>query len=223
MLVNEIFKSIEGEGARAGHPCVFVRFQGCNLNCSYCDTAYAHSQGDVCEFEEMTPYAILARVKELSPDGGLITLTGGEPLLQDYEEMNILVQLLKNAGFWINFETNGSIRIDRDRFNNYDVMYTMDVKCPSSGVSNFMCWPNLESLGACDVAKFVVGSQKDLMFMKDILDSGVLKYVQTSVSPVFGKIEPKEIVEFLLEHHMDNVRMQLQMHKFIWEPSKRGV
>lgn len=223
MLVNEIFKSIEGEGIRAGYPCVFVRFQGCNLNCSYCDTAYAHSQGDLQEFDEMTPYTILARAKELSPDGGLITLTGGEPLLQDYEEMNILVQLLQNAGFWINFETNGSIEIGGCRFNNCGIMYTMDVKCPSSGVSHLMYLPNLERLGAGDVVKFVVGSQEDLMFMKDIVDSGALTLVDIFVSPVFGKIEPGEIVAFLLEHHLDNVRMQLQMHKFIWDPNKRGV
>lgn len=228
MNVNEIFHSIEGEGIRAGMPCVFVRFNGCNLNCSYCDTKYA--QSFEAEGTMMTPAEIASKVLEFGCP--LVTLTGGEPLIQ--KGIEELVQKLLDLGLHVNIETNGSVdptkllaHLSTPRCSS-DLIITMDYKSISSGCNSSMNLSNFLALKCYDVVKFVVGSREDLedaarviaaiRIAKGMFDSPLVFF-----SPVFGAIEPSEIVEFLKERRLEDCRMQLQLHKFIWDPEKRGV
>ena len=213
MKVVEIFKSIDGEGIRAGFPVTFIRLAGCNLNCSYCDSLYACDWKDE-DVTEMTPQEIFKNVYQKG--NKRITLTGGEPLIHD--DVDCLIDILTRRGFEVNIETNGSV--DITRYLERNIIVTMDYKCPSSNMTELMLLENLESLRKKDVLKFVVGSKQDLDCCRDII-----KYTdaQIFISPVFGKIEPKEIVEYMIEHDMQDCRIQLQLHKFIWEPDKRGV
>lgn len=211
MKVVEIFKSIDGEGIRAGYPVTFIRLEGCNLRCSYCDTRYSYENA---EFTEMTVDEVYTKVFKLGCER--ITLTGGEPLI--HEDVKALIYKLHDNGFEVNIETNGSIDIEQYRLRNNII--TMDYKCPSSGMTESMLLSNLELLRKKDVLKFVVGSKEDLDVCRDIK-----KYTnaQIFISPVFGQIEPREIVEYMLEHDMQDCRIQLQLHKFIWPPEMRGV
>lgn len=213
MKVVEIFKSIDGEGIRAGFPVTFIRLAGCNLHCSYCDSNYACDWKDE-DVTEMTPEEIFTKVYKMGCIR--ITLTGGEPLI--HENVNSLIDILTRNGFKVNIETNGSV--DIERYLHRNILITMDYKCPSSNMSEFMILKNLELLRKTDVLKFVVGSKEDLDCCRDII-----KYTnaQVFISPVFGKIEPKEIVEYMLEHDMQDCRIQLQLHKFIWSSDQRGV
>lgn len=218
--VVEIFASIEGEGSRAGYPCTFVRLYGCNLHCSYCDSRYA-CDGD--EYTEMDSYEILQKVSSYKLSR--VTLTGGEPLLDP--QVYSLIKLLSISNYEINIETNGSILLEnvdyiRYRSHKDNIMITMDWKSISSGMSDKMIEENLNLLRNTDVLKFVVGTQEDLEHMKMLLITHHIA-ANVFVSPVFGKIDPKEIVEFLVENHMNNARIQLQLHKFIWDPNMRGV
>lgn len=227
MKVNEIFLSIEGEGIRTGLPSVFVRLYGCNLNCSYCDTRYS------CENNEYTEMDVLEIAqKVLSYGVPNVTLTGGEPLL--YWDTNALIAVLQCSGVNVNIETNGSIPLNRlynvysTLFNScadlskYAPIFTMDWKSISSGMSDKMLSENLDILRPEDVLKFVVGNIEDLEQMKEVITTHDLK-CNIFVSPVFGKIEPAEIVKFVLDNKLNNVRVQLQLHKIIWDPNKRGV
>lgn len=218
LKVNEIFASIDGEGITAGFPTVFVRLYGCNLKCSYCDTRYS-CEGK--EYTEMEVEDIVAQVMDYSLER--VTLTGGEPLLQGVEVLE-LVEQLSNVGIVVNIETNGSINIKsvKSLDTSFPVLITMDYKCPSSKMENEMLLSNFEWLEPRDVLKFVVGSKADLDQMRRVITLAQLN-CHLFVSPVFGKIEMPEIVEYLLKYKMNHVRMQLQMHKFIWDPSKRGV
>lgn len=213
MRVVEIFKSIEGEGIRAGFPCTFVRFEGCNLRCEYCDTKYSYENA---VFTEMTPQEIYDAVFRMGCPK--VTLTGGEPLIQ--EEISELISLLYQAGFEINIETNGSIAVGQYITHWPKLLITMDYKCPCSGMESNMNLDSLAELRKKDVLKFVVGSEKDLNTCRDLI-----KYTnaQVFISPVFGSIEPKDIVEYMLDHDMQSCRVQLQLHKFIWKPEERGV
>lgn len=217
LKVNEIFASIDGEGITAGYPTVFVRLFGCNLKCSYCDTRYSCEGSD---FQEMEVEEIVEKVM----DYGLhrVTLTGGEPLLQD--EAIDLVKHLTNVGIRVNVETNGSVSIRKVRsaYPFAGLVITMDYKCPSSRMEDQMCLDNLHELCQGDVLKFVVGSKADLDQMRRVTTIARVR-CNVFVSPVFGKIEPSEIVEYLLRYKLGNVRLQLQLHKFIWDPNKRGV
>lgn len=212
MRVVEIFKSIDGEGIRAGFPVTFIRLEGCNLRCSYCDTKYSY---DNAKYTEMTVDEVYDKVYKLGCER--ITLTGGEPLI--HEDVDKLVDRLTSDGFEVNIETNGSINIS-DYIDMNKVLLTMDYKCPSSGMSNQMLLCNLKTLRRRDVLKFVVGNKEDLDTCHDLI-----KYTraQVFISPIFGKIEPKEIVEYMLEHDMQDCRIQLQLHKIIWNPEERGV
>ena len=214
--VVEIFKSIEGEGKRAGLPCTFIRLYGCNLNCSYCDTRYG-CEGN--QFTSINIYNILDTVKTLGVKN--VTVTGGEPLIHG-DEVNMLIELLDNRGYEVNIETNGSIDFKPFVSNRKNVFVTMDYKCPSSGMEDEMLLSNLRQLRTKDVLKFVVGSLDDLKKAKFIIDA-VQPKGQVYFSPVFGKIEPKEIVEFVLDENLNNCKVQVQLHKVIWEPDKRGV
>lgn len=219
MKVNEIFYSIEGEGIRAGYPCVFVRLQGCNLNCSYCDTRYA------CEDQECVDLQIREILNNVREYGcKRVTITGGEPTI--HTDLYELASELYKDGYLVNIETNGTKSASEIRDNvPYGVLITMDHKCPSSGMSGKMCIENYMGLERDDVLKFVVGSRADLIDADRIMASLKLHDIHPIyyLSPVFGKIEPKDIVEFMKEHHYNDVRIQLQMHKFIWPPEMKGV
>ena len=217
LKVSELFKSIDGEGIRTGYPCVFIRLHGCNLNCSYCDSRYA-CDGD--DYTLMDLHEILDKVKSFNIPR--ITITGGEPLIHD--ESYELVELLLQNYFEVNIETNGSIDLSKLYTIPYrsGMIVTMDWKSGSSGMSDKMINSNLRLLGFQDVLKFVVGSDQDLLQMKSVLDNNKIQ-CQVFVSPVYGAIDPKHIVEFLLDQNLVEVRMQLQLHKQIWGPTERGV
>lgn len=218
MDVNEIFYSIEGEGKRAGQPCVFVRFNGCNLHCSYCDTRYA------CRAKEGDNMTVSEIVEAVATYGCRnVTLTGGEPLKQGciYE----LVDALCRRNFEVNVETNGSIRYRGQNYSN--LFITKDFKCFTSEMSHKMHLENFDDIEDKDVIKFVVGSQEDMKQAFDFMCSFKLAFPKRRpyiyFSPVFGKIEPSEIVDFLKSHHLDDCKVQLQLHKYIWSPEERGV
>lgn len=215
MKVVEIFKSIDGEGIRAGYPATFIRLFGCNLRCSYCDTPYGYEGND---YKEMTVDEIVQECLCLKCNR--ITLTGGEPLI--HKDVNNLIKNLLVNGFEVNVETNGSVDIMLLKFLYPQVIITMDWKCPSSGCEDKMLIENLKHLKRKDVLKFVVGSKEDLEKCRSICNEQELE-CSIFISPVFGKIKPSEIVDYMLENNMMDCRIQLQMHKFIWNPDKRGV
>lgn len=213
MRVVEIFKSIDGEGIRAGFPVTFIRLAGCNLKCSYCDSQYACQ--NVLSYPDMSIEQIVRKVYELGCKR--ITLTGGEPLI--HEDAESLIRILYDLDFEVNVETNGSQ--DIRRYVNYkNIIITLDYKCPTSDMESKMALYNLPHLRETDVLKFVVGSKEDLDVCRRI---SKFTRAQVFISPVFGKIEPKEIVEYMLENDMYNCRIQLQLHKYIWDPNERGV
>ena len=205
--VNEIFFSIDGEGKRAGSLAAFIRLAGCNLRCSYCDTAYAFDEGKSMRIE-----AIAEAVKGWKN----VTVTGGEPLSQD---IHALLQQLREHE--VNIETNGSV--DVTPYHAYPwVFFTLDYKCPSSGMESSMLEKNFQTLRPQDVLKFVVGDMEDLRTAQRVCEKyepNCLVYL----SPVFGKIEAKEIVEYMKSARYKNWRLQLQLHKYIWPPDARGV
>lgn len=215
MFVNEIFQSIDGEGSRAGSLVTFVRLCRCNLRCSYCDTTYAFSTS---ESTEMTVKEIVEKVKEISI-GNLVTLTGGEPLI--HVGVDYLIYSLMDEGFEVNVETNGSV-VPRIPSKVGKLFYTMDMKCPSSGESSKMSQEAYSKLTDLDVLKFVVGSTEDLDFARHMLKDAPTN-AEVYFSPVFGKIKPKAIVEYLQKYKMFPCKVQLQMHKFIWPVDMRGV
>lgn len=214
MRVVEIFNSIEGEGKRAGLPATFIRLHGCNLRCSYCDSMYAVEGQD---YTEMSIPEIIDKCGEIGCPH--ITVTGGEPLMHD--DIKELLQTLCNKGYWVNVETNGTIKPPYRTIAD-TVFYTVDYKTISSGMNKSMVPYVFECINAADVLKFVVGTREDLEqalnFYKDLPSCPHIY-----VSPVFGSIEPKEIVDFILEHKLWTWKVQLQLHKFIWDPDMKGV
>lgn len=226
MNICELFLSIEGEGKRTGIPAVFIRKTGCNLNpcCSYCDSVYSfkrNSEGD------NTVYQIMSKMYEVGQGCKNVTLTGGEPLYcpnsTDEFETQDLINNLTYGGFEVNVETNGSVDLkpwlNTVRRNGF---FTMDWKCPSSGVSFHMLPSNLKLLDKNDVLKFVVGTEDDLNEMKTIL-SAYEPQAQVYVSPVFGKISMKQIVQYVLDNRLYQVKLGFQLHKYVWDPEARGV
>lgn len=159
----------------------------------------------------------MGKVKELGVNA--VTITGGEPLI--HKDVYDLIESLADENYWINIETNGANRLEVFP-SFYPVFYTMDVKCPSSGMTRFMLEENLNYLYPGDVLKFVVGSKEDLQFAKKIIDEHELR-CEVYFSPVFGKIEPSQIVDFVLENGLNDCKVQIQLHKVIWDPNKRGV
>lgn len=237
MFITEIFKSIQGEGTRAGLPCVFVRLTGCNLRCTWCDTAYAFHGGKKMSVDE-----VMARVEELAggeerpASGGgrynskktvpLVELTGGEPLLQ--EEIYPLAERLVAAGYTVMIETSGEKFVGR---LPREVIKIVDVKCPDSGEADTFEMKNLEAVGENDEMKFVISSRKDYEFAREFTREHHLneKVKQVLFSPVFddpeGKwrgLEPRQLVEWMLEDGLA-VRLGLQLHKFVWHPATKGV
>lgn len=220
MRVAEKFISINGEGTRAGELAVFVRFAGCNLRCSYCDTMWANEPG--CPYEEMSPAQICDYVRSTGIRN--VTLTGGEPLLQ--KDMGELIGLLTtDCGVRVEIETNGAVDLRPfAQIPEGRPSFTMDYKLPSSGCEGQMLTGNFSVLQAQDTVKFVSGSREDLERAAEIIEEyGLLDRCYVYFSPVFGKIEPAEIVEFMLENKLNKARIQIQIHKVIWDPNARGV
>jgi 7-carboxy-7-deazaguanine synthase len=214
LKVNEIFSSIEGEGIRTGQLVTFIRLYGCNLNCSYCDTRYSCENGD---YKIMTVLDILAEVERLNISR--VTLTGGEPLIHPF--VGELINALIDEGYEVNIETNGSIDIYPYTLKE-DIIITMDYKSISSGMADKMNHKNLKYLRNQDVLKFVVEDKKDLDDMKRIIET-CSPSCSIFVSPVFGKIELPDMVDYIKDNELNECRIQVQLHKIIWEPTKRGV
>ncbi|MDE6798024.1 MAG: putative 7-carboxy-7-deazaguanine synthase QueE [Ruminococcus sp.] len=216
--VAEKFVSINGEGKCAGELAVFIRFRGCNLKCSYCDTTWANT-GD-CPAEMMSVEDIVSYVNEEGVKN--VTLTGGEPLLQ--ENIDILVESLMKSGHNVEIETNGSISIEKFSGKLYRPDFTIDYKLPSSDMESFMNTGNYAYLTEKDVIKFVAGSVADLEKATEIIEKfSLTEKCHVYVSPVFDRINPAEIVDFMKLKNLNKVRLQLQLHKFIWNPDERGV
>lgn len=209
MLVNEIFLSIQGESMSVGFPTIFVRFTGCNLRCSYCDTTYAYEEG-----KEMSPNEVFEEVKNLHYKR--VCITGGEPLLQ--KELNILLGLLKD--YRVTIETNGAVSIkDLQLLEGHS--FVMDMKVPSSGCSDQMILSNFGYLRDRDEIKFVIGDREDYNWAKEIIRHNYSKGIIT-FSPVYGKINYEDMVSWILADRLE-VRFQIQLHKLIWGIHKTGV
>ena len=215
--VVEKFISINGEGSKAGQLAAFIRFQGCNLNCSYCDSKYANS--DDAKYSLMTEEEIINYLNENKIKN--VTLTGGEPLLQKNIK-SLIFELLK-LNYNVEIETNGSVNI-KPFISDLRPIFTLDYKTPSSLMENYMNEKNYNYLTKDDVVKFVVGNQKDLITAKNIIDKyDLINKAQVYFSPIYGQIDPKEIVAFMIENQLNGVNFQLQLHKYIWNPNMRGV
>lgn len=223
MKVSEIFTSIEGEGIRAGYPAIFIRLFGCNIRCTYCDSQYACIGND---YKEMTVQDVVNAVHEFDDQYHIsrVTLTGGEPLLQE-PEVYELIEVLTTQDYEINIETNGAVSIQNVMTTGdpKNIIVTMDWKSVSSGMSEFMLVDNLQYLRKQDVLKFVVGTNEDLDQMLSVLNRFPDLPCSIFVSPVFGQISPATIVEYMLSHKLSDVRIQIQIHKYIWDPNMRGV
>lgn len=217
--VVEKFISINGEGRKAGQLTSFIRLQICNLECSYCDTKWANTEDS--EFEIMTE----EELAEWAVSTGIVnvTVTGGEPLL--HRDMDKLFKALIEAGREVEVETNGSVSISEFGGKYREKLsFTLDYKLPSSGMENSMLTENYDFLRPQDTVKFVAGSRKDLERAEEIIEKyGLKEKCSVYLSPVFGNIEPEDMVEFMIERKMNGVNLQLQMHKFIWDPEMRGV
>ncbi len=235
MTIAEIFRSIQGEGTRSGLPCIFVRLTGCNLRCTWCDTAYAFHGGAKMSVEE-----VLARVDELSAvpaqmpfgDAGisrklsLVELTGGEPLLQP--EVVPLSQKLLDGGYRVMMETSGERPVAA---LPREVIKIVDVKCPDSGEPDTFQMENLDALDGKDEIKFVISTRRDYEFARDFTERhGLARRVHEVIfSPVHADpagawpgMNAQDLVAWILADGLP-VRLGLQMHKFIWHPAARGV
>ena len=211
--VNEIFYSIQGESTYAGKPCVFIRLTGCNLRCSYCDTQYAYHDGEKRDIREIMDEIALYRC-------GLVEVTGGEPLIQG--ETPHLINLLLDAGYKVLLETNGSQDIS---LVDSRCVRIVDIKCPSSGEKDRNDLANLNRLTDKDELKFVIGGREDYEYAKDLLnliEHGSSGKIPVHLSPSFGRMEPKELAGWILNDRL-NVRLHLQLHKYIWPPEQKGV
>lgn len=212
--VTEIFDSIDGEGKRTGYMAIFVRLAGCNLRCNYCDTPYSLTLEDTKE--TLTEEELLERIQSFP--WKRVTLTGGEPMLHP---LHHLVTVLGEEGYEVNIETNGAIPLWRERPEG--VFYTMDFKCSGSGMKSYMNRDNFKLLTEKDVLKFVVSDERDMDEIKEIISEFPANHPEYFVSPVWGRTEPKELVEYVRKNGLKDVRVQVQLHKIIWDPSMRGV
>lgn len=217
--VVEKFISINGEAKRAGELACFIRFAGCNLNCSYCDTKWANEKN--APYEIMSEEEIYNYIKQSKVNN--VTLTGGEPLLQ--ENIDRLIRLLsKDKALNIEIETNGAVNVEKFSQIGENVSLTLDYKLPGSGMEKFMILDNYKFLTGKDTVKFVVSNKEDLDVTKKIInDYDLLNKVTVYISSAFGEIKPADIVEYMIENNMNQAKLQLQMHKYIWEPDRKGV
>ncbi|MFA6148606.1 MAG: radical SAM protein [bacterium] len=211
LKVTEIFASVQGETSYSGYPFAFVRLTGCNLRCRYCDTAYAYDSGEEFPLEE-----VVSRVAAFGLARACVT--GGEPLLQ--EEAPALVTALLDLGQEVLVETNGSVPLAS---LDPRAVKIMDVKCPSSGEDRKMLWDNFRHLTERDEVKFVISSEEDYRYAKEIAARyrrdrkwGIL------FSPAFGLLAPERLAGWMIGDGLD-ARFQLQLHKLVWGPERRGV
>jgi 7-carboxy-7-deazaguanine synthase len=215
LVLNEIFYSIQGESTFAGQPCVFVRLTGCDLRCTYCDTEYAFYEG-----KRRTVQSIIDEVAK--HPCRLVEVTGGEPLLQ--KRVHLLMSRLCDLSYTVLIETSGAHDIAPI---DPRVHRIMDLKCPTSGESDRNRMENLPLLGPRDEVKFVIGSREDYDWAKAQVQAGMPGWADRVnailFSPVFGKITPLDLATWTMADALPRVRMQLQMHKLIWEPNQRGV
>ena len=211
MRITEIFHSIQGESSYAGQPCVFIRLTGCPLRCTWCDTDYAFYGGSECSVDE-----ILAKVHTYGCH--LVEVTGGEPLVQP-ESLPLMTRLC-DAGYTVLLETSGAVDIAPVDPRAHVIL---DVKCPGSGMTDRMHWPNLSQLAAKDEAKFVLADRADYDWAREILAQyDVASRCTVLFSPVFGALDARQLAGWILADCLP-VRFQLQMHKYIWAPDMRGV
>jgi len=227
MQITEIYKSLQGESTYTGLPCVFVRLTGCNLRCSWCDSEYTFQGGRKMDLEE-----VLGEVSRLSPDGGLVEITGGEPMLQEREVVPLMQRLL-DEGYKVLLETSGERRLERVP---RAVIKIVDVKCPDSGEGDTLCQENLETLTEVDEVKFVLSSRSDYEFAREFTRRHNLGRRVNAVlfSPAFRKdatgsrdsshclLDPQELAEWMIADDVP-ARLGLQLHKFIWDPAVKGV
>ena len=227
MQITEIYKSIQGESTYAGLPCVFVRLTGCNLRCSWCDSEYTFTGGHRRTLEE-----VIEEVEQLSPGGGLVEVTGGEPMLQEREVVPLMQRLL-DAGYTVLLETSGERPLERVP---QTVIKIVDVKCPNSGEADTFHMENLDCLNPEDEVKFVLSDRIDYEFARDFVSRHHLDGRVNAVllSPAFSKqasgardasyclLDPRQLAEWMLADGVP-ARLGLQLHKFIWDPAMKGV
>jgi 7-carboxy-7-deazaguanine synthase len=227
MQITEIYKSLQGESTHAGLPCVFVRLTGCNLRCAWCDSEYTFTGGHKMTLEE-----VLTEVERLSPNGGLVEITGGEPMLQEREVVPLMQRLLQ-ANYTLLLETSGERPLDKVPAK---VIKIVDVKCPHSGEPDTFRIENLEVLQPHDEIKFVLSTRSDYEFARDFVARHNLPGSVNAVlfSPAFRKdasgrrdaahclLNPQELAEWMLADDVP-ARLGLQLHKFIWDPAVKGV
>jgi len=227
MQITEIYKSLQGESTYAGLPCVFVRLTGCNLRCSWCDSEYTFHGG-----RKMTSEQVGEEVHRLSPDGGLVEITGGEPMLQERELLPLMRQLLE-SGYRVLLETSGERPLHRVPA---EIIKIVDVKCPDSGEGNTFHIENLDTLTPEDEVKFVLSGRADYEFARDFTHRHRLAERVNAVlfSPAFRKdasgardsshclLDPQELAKWMLADDVP-ARLGLQLHKFIWDPAVKGV
>lgn len=211
LRVNEIFKSIQGESTYTGLPFVFIRLTGCNLRCTYCDTTYAYEEGTNMSLNEIVDIVENYKCKN-------VCITGGEPLL--HNNVYMLMTRLLNNGHKILAETNGSIDISA---MPDEVIRIMDIKCPDSGMNTEMNWKNIEKLRTNDEIKFILSSRKDYEWAKVIIDKHKLEgKCSILLGSAYGRIEQSDLANWILTDNI-NARLQIQLHKYIWPESERGV
>ena len=211
LKINEIYKSVQGESTFSGLPCTFIRLTFCNLRCSYCDTEYAFYEGT-----DMAISEIITKVNKMKCN--LVEVTGGEPLVQD-GCIDLLKALISN-GNKILIETGGALSINKIP---KEITIILDIKCPSSDMSDKNLWSNIDLIKHNDEIKFVIGDDKDYKWSKDIINKyNLLDKCKVLFSPVYGKIEAKTMVDWILKDNL-NVRFQTQLHKSIWPHDTKGV
>ncbi len=227
MQITEIFKSIQGESTHAGLPCVFVRLTGCNLRCNWCDSEYTFSGGRKLSVEE-----VHVEVMRLSPNGGLVEITGGEPMLQEREVVPLMQKLVAD-GCSVLLETSGERPLHKVPA---EVIKIVDVKCPDSGEGDTFHLENLEVLTPRDEVKFVISGRPDYEFARDFTQTHNLARRVNAVlfSPAFRKdaqgsrdsshclLDPRELAEWMIADNV-SARLGLQLHKYIWDPALKGV
>ena len=227
MQITEIYKSLQGESSYAGLVCVFVRLTGCNLRCTWCDSQYTFYGGRKASAEE-----VLDEVLELSPNGGLVEITGGEPMLQERELVPLMERLLEHR-FTVLLETSGERPLGRVPTA---VVKVVDVKCPDSGEGGTFRLDNLEVLSRRDEIKFVLSTRADYEFARDFTTRHQLSAKVKAVlfSPAFRKdatgardsshclLDPQELADWMIADGVP-ARLSLQLHKFIWDPAMKGV
>lgn len=217
--IAETFVSINGEGVRSGRLAYFIRFPGCNLHCSFCDTSWATEWRNDWDYRTEDQLADEVRTSGVK----LVTLTGGEPLLQP--DLPVLLdKLYQIPGLFVEIETNGSRPIAQYDNVAYRPAFTLDCKLPGSGMQDAMCFDNYDHLREEDTVKFVCGSDEDLNRAEEIIrDYGLTEKCHVYLSPVFGEMDPADMVSYMITHNLNGVTLQLQIHKFIWDPEAKGV